>query len=335
MTALLTFAFAALVALLATARYRAYAVTRRLVDVPGQRSSHQHPTPTAGGVGIASGVLVTTIACHLWVGLATQWLLLLALGAACAMLGHIDDRRNLAVWIRLLVELALAAVLVGVGGIPSLFGWPAPLLLLCICVGVVGLTNVFNFMDGIDGLAALQGCYLALSAIALVLFTHQSAEGVLPLAAIAGACFGFLRWNWSPAHIFMGDTGSLMLGFLMAGAALFSIQQDERTFPAWLILWAAFLVDTCVTLVHRAWRGEPLYRSHREHLYQRLEQRWGSHARVVVVYLLINICWLFPLALLAIQWPGRSGWVVIFAYTPLVGFHLMELRRARDAYRSS
>ncbi len=181
--------------------------------------------------------------------------------------------------------------------------------------------NLFNFMDGIDGIAASEAIFLLLGA-ALLTWLAEPAIVEHPLfwwmIGLAAACLGFLVLNWPPAKIFMGDAGSTYLGLMTAFFAFASLSGGWLTLPQWLILPAAFVADSLVTLFRRAARGEAIWRAHRSHAYQALQRRWNSHLKVTLLYLAVGVLFLLPLAWLAGAYP-QWGWAAVFvAYAALI-----------------
>ena len=266
-----------------------------LLDIPNVRSSHSTPIPRSGGLSfVLLGPVLTTVAAR-WSGIDLPpgtWVLLLgALPIAVASL--VDDCRPLPAHIRfsahfmgaliLLADGRMLRELVFPGAAVWSLGWlSAPLTLLWI----VGLTNAFNFMDGIDGLAAGQAV-IAATTVAWLAQVRAANGTALAMAVLAGAVLGFLLHNWPPARIFMGDVGSACLGFTFAGWAVLSGATHTSPLPflAWVVVLAPFLFDTSVTLVGRIIRGQRWYEAHREHFYQRLIRQGWSHLAVTSLYL--------------------------------------------------
>lgn len=274
---------------------RRFAVARALLDVPSGRSSHTTPTPRGGGVAIAAVVLAGVLGAALagWL----RWKVAVALlpsGAAMACLGWLDDRRSLSVVPRLFVHLIAASwVVYWFGpvralsiGIASLdLGWLATPLSI---VGVVWLVNLFNFMDGIDGLASVEALMVGLAAALFSWHLGNFEVGWLA-ALIAAASAGFLPWNWMPARIFMGDAGSIFLGFMLASLALLADGRGALPAIAWIVLLGAFVGDATLTLTRRVVRHERLAEAHRMHAYQRAVQSGWSHARVSAAVMILNV----------------------------------------------
>jgi Fuc2NAc and GlcNAc transferase len=289
-TAVATFAGVALV--------RREALRRGMLDRPTARSSHSVPTPRGAGVA----VVLVLIAALAWAGVAGSWppRLWLALTAVVviAVTGFLDDRYSLPVAPRLALHLiaglgfALFALQAAPGTLPALV-WIA-----IWCVWAVSCVNVVNFMDGIDGLIGLQAA--TFGAYMLLVAPSHSFAWVFGLA-LAGTALGFLVWNWAPAKIFLGDSGSGALGLLFAvGGVLLVLEARVPLWLVWLPLYPIFL-DAAATLASRWLRGERLTEAHREHLYQRLALRWG-HAPVALLYAAVAAVGALAVAAQA-RWP--------------------------------
>jgi Fuc2NAc and GlcNAc transferase len=172
---------------------------------------------------------------------------------------------------------------------------PAPVANVAAILGVAWLTNLYNFMDGTDAIAAVEG--ISAAAFAAVLFMLGGAPiPALICTVLAAACAGFLPWNWSPAKIFMGDVGSCVIGVTFGVLALAGAQGGQLPFAASFILLALFVTDATLTLLRRVIAGEKWYSPHRSHAYQLLVRSGMSHRRLAVSVLLLNCLLLGPLA---------------------------------------
>jgi Fuc2NAc and GlcNAc transferase len=322
---IVTLSIAALVAWSLTGWLAATAVRRGMLDRPNERSSHSVPTPRGGGLAIvvAIGLLASGLVA---VGVLSAWAFVALLPPffALAAVGWADDRGGVAPQRRLAVHLASAGWCLGwcaantpwASALPPA-SWPGVLVLLTLALTLGWAINLFNFMDGIDGIAGAQGVFIGLGG-ALLLLIEGGESAALLMLVVAGACAGFLAWNWSPARIFMGDVGSGALGFLLAATPLVAIDDLRTDIWPWLILWGSFLVDASVTLVRRGLRGQALHQAHRTHAYQWLSRRWQSHRAVSLAYLAINVAWLAPWAVLAAARPSQAPVAAIVALGPLV-----------------
>ena len=180
-------------------------------------------------------------------------------------------------------------------------------------------------MDGIDGLAATQAIFMLLAAGGLSLYQHpdiyQNTLWLWMLYLVAAIC-GFLILNWSPATLFMGDVGSTFLAFMLIFFALISVYLNWLNYAVWIILAALFISDASVTLIRRILSRQAWTEAHRSHAYQHLTHQWRSHRHphqtVTLLYLLINLVWLLPLAYLASQQPQYQWNYVLLAYLPIV-----------------
>lgn len=260
--------------------------SKGIVDVPNIRSSHSTPTPRGGGVAIVAGALVgMAVQAWLWRAPTPGALFWIGLGGIIAT-GFADDRLDLPAAARLLLQCLFAAVVLRGGLVLTRLPAPEPFdIPLGAAAGwavtllwVVGVTNIYNFLDGIDGYAAVQGM---IACLALVLMLMSSAVAPL-LAAFAGACAGFLVYNWHPAKIFMGDTGSTTLGFLVAVSPLHAGAETRHTavLMGAMTVWF-FVSDGAYTLLRRAFRGERFWQPHRTHLYQLWTAAGFRHDQVV------------------------------------------------------
>ena len=274
-------------------------MAQELLDIPNDRSSHTVPTPRGGGLAIVMVLLLSGVG-SLFLPQAPIYVLscLLLATLAFSVLGWQDDKHDLAVSVRFLIQLLIAAFASGwliwaiAPGLTISFAQVAVLLLSTIWI--VWMANLYNFMDGIDGISAVES--LILGATTSYWFAVSGAPSMAIICiAVAGASVGFMRWNWSPAKIFMGDVGSLALGAFFAIIAIIGTTSLNIPFLAFLILYAVYLADTGVTLLHRVIKREKWWQAHRSHFYQRAVQTGFSHAQVSLSVMLLN----FILALLA------------------------------------
>lgn len=335
MTVLLVTTLCALLTWALTAAVRVYALSRSMLDIPNARSSHSVPTPRGGGVAIVVSFLVglvTLVVLGAGVPLAVFWALLGA-GGGIAVLGFLDDHGHIAARWRLLGHfLAALLALYLLNGLPalSLFGLTLDFGLFGYILAafyLVWLLNLYNFMDGIDGIASIEAVCVCLGG-AICFWLVEGGSGLntaflspglyLPIL-LAAAVLGFLLWNFPPAKIFMGDAGSGFLGIALGILSLQAAWLDASLFWCWLILLGVFIVDASVTLFRRLMRGDKVYEAHRSHAYQFASRRYGRHLPVTTAVLLINLLWLLPVAICvaAKVVDGVSG--LLIAYIPLIG----------------
>lgn len=299
----------ALVAVLSAGVIR-YGPRFGLLDTPVARSAHVAPKPLGGGAALAAPYFL----CVIWfvASAAISESALAYLGCLfIVVLGFSDDRWQLSSKVRLPVQFIVSVAAVRAIGVDSVdFGFSSlsePLTLSLLAVlSLVWLCNLTNFMDGIDGIAASQLLVTSLSCVVLLVGLDAAAgesgehDVVLTLSVVlAASAAGFLLWNWSPASLFMGDAGSGFIGFALGLLALESLVTQRMSVWSWVLLLGVFIADTAMTLLVRIIRGERWYEGHSQHAYQILSRRLNSHPRVVGGVILINICWLLPLAWVA------------------------------------
>ena len=317
--------FVVLTLLLSTALCGGYlwlARRRGILDRPNERSSHQRPTPHGGGLPLLLAFYTGCLLAAWQAGVTDRgYALILVTSMGLLAVGVLDDLRGLSVRLRFGLY-ALGCLLVAAGLlIPALSEVPLAGVLVVVAATALALLwalNLYNFMDGIDGLAASQCLLACVGAALLGAWSAASAGYVLVLLLLAAAQGGFLVWNWPPARLFMGDAGSVPTGFLLAALALLGALRGELPLACWLILLAPFVIDASWTLVWRVLTGQPFLRPHRLHAYQRLSRHWGGHRPVVLLLYALVIAWLLPLAALAVQWPHSQLLLVILAYFPLL-----------------
>lgn len=314
-----------LLSLVLTGALRRYALSRNIMDIPNARSSHSVATPRGGGVAIVLAFLL----CLPVLGYANLVPLQVLIGLGCAatliaIIGFMDDHGHIAARWRLLGHFCAAAwALFWLGGLPPLqlmgvsidFGWVGHIL---AAFYLVWMLNLYNFMDGIDGIASVEAISVCLGATLLYVMLGDIDAALVPLL-LGVACCGFLFWNFPPAKIFMGDAGSGFLGIALGVMSLQAAWVAPHLLWCWLILLGVFIVDATWTLIRRLLRGDKVYEAHRSHGYQFASRQAGRHLPITLAVALINIVWLLPIALW-VGLGGIDGFVgLILAYLPLVG----------------
>ncbi|WP_124422880.1 MraY family glycosyltransferase [Pseudomonas orientalis] len=325
----------AFVSFVMTAVLRRYALSRSIIDIPNARSSHSIPTPRGGGVAIVLAFLAVLPLVG-WLDLVS-WPSLVAAGGAgvvIAVLGFMDDHGHIAARWRLAGHFAAAAwALFWINGLAPLnmFGWTLDLGLVgnvLAAVYIVWMLNLYNFMDGIDGIASVEAICACLGACLLYVLSGYPQMIWLPLL-LAAAVGAFLVWNFPPAKIFMGDAGSGFLGITLAFFSLQAAWIKADFFWAWLILLGVFVVDATCTLVRRLVRGDKVYEAHRSHAYQFASRKYGKHLPVTMAVAAINVFWLLPIAAGVVLSGWDGTWALVVAYLPLIAlaikFHAGEL----------
>ncbi|HUI34964.1 MAG TPA: glycosyltransferase family 4 protein [Stellaceae bacterium] len=276
---------------------------REMLDVPNERSSHTVPVPRGGGIAVVGTIVIGwagLTAAHL---LGTRYLVVPAAAAGLALVSWIDDRRGLSPAPRLLAQIVAVAVTMAALPGGALFqGWLPPALdAIATALLWVWFINLFNFMDGIDGIAGSEAVAIGLGLMLVASSGRMLDLGIaFPAGVVVLAALGFLVWNWAPAKIILGDVGSIPLGFLL-GFLLRNLALQGR-WKAALILPLYFLADATLTLLRRLARGERVWRPHREHFYQRAVQRGLSHDAVVLRVVAADV------VLIGCAWAAENGW---------------------------
>ncbi len=291
-----------IISIMLTGLVRKYALSRSIIDIPNERSSHTVPTPRGGGLAIVTLLLMAIGYCYFSGKSSLEFMLALGGGTLIvAIVGWIDDHKHIPAAIRATVY-ALAAIwaITWINREFPLYndtyGFPFGLLgCLFIVIGIVWLTNLFNFMDGTDALAGMESI-CACSAACFLFYLEGQFGMMLISAVIIASCCGFIFWNWPPAKIFMGDVGSCSLGFCFGILAVLSELTNSIPMTIWFILLAVFICDATFTLLMRIVRREKWYKAHKTHAYQRLVLCGMSHKKLVSLVSVINILILWPLA---------------------------------------
>lgn len=307
----------------------------QILDYPNERSLHRQPVPRTGGVAIVIAVLVSGfLATRLAIADARfTWLAAAAVGVGGV--AFIDDRFGVSPLARLIVHIGAAVLLVAAGytlgvlSLPGLGFEMHPVASISVSLlFVIWMTNLYNFMDGMDGFAAGMAT-IGFASFAWLGVQSQEPAFVAVSAVIAAAALGFLLFNFPPASIFMGDTGSSTLGLLAAGMSLWGMA--EGIFELWvpLLLFSPFIVDATVTLLRRIYRREKFWQAHKTHYYQRIVQAGWTHRRTVLwEYVLMVACSVS--VVFARRAAATTQWCVVLAW---VGIYLLLALfvRAREA----
>ena len=311
---------------LGTPYVRSRLLAKGVLDQPNERSSHAIPTPRGGGIAVVVGLV-----------LAGGWLVLrdaapigaLYMIVAILILGGVswrDDVKNLSARVRLGAQVIIVASIITIepdlmhDAIPFLPGW------LAIPVGALAwlwFINLFNFMDGIDGISGVEAVSIAGGVAVLCMIGQVPLDLFGPALIIGAAALGFLGWNWHPARIFLGDVGSVPLGFAL-GWLLFELARTGH-WPAALILPGYYIADATITLGRRLMRGEKVWEAHKSHFYQRAHQRGLSHDQIStrVLYANMGLIGFAVFAALGHPLPAAAGAVILIG---ALLWHFSEVR---------
>lgn len=303
---------------------RAYALKKNIIDNPNERSSHSVPTPRGGGVAVVcSYLLALTVLIYSQQLSVHIGLTLMAAGFVIALLGFLDDHGHINSMLRLAIHFLVAiGVVMSLGGFSEVtafnglqLGFIANIIAVLF---LVWLLNLYNFMDGINGIASVEAITTTVSMAILYAVLNTSLNSDI-LWLLAACIFGFLLWNFPKAKIFMGDACSGFLGLTLGILALIALKENLALFCAWIICLGVFVVDATYTLIKRVLSGYKMYDAHRSHSYQILSRKWGSHTPVTLAVAAINLLWLLPLAYYTVTQPlAYPEFMVLVAYLPLI-----------------
>ncbi|MEP6755033.1 MAG: glycosyltransferase family 4 protein [Chthonomonadales bacterium] len=310
---------------------RLYAM-KRLMDVANERSMHKSPTPRGGGGAIVLATI--TASCIAWkLGWMAQPLALSITvgGLMVAGIGWMDDHGHVSSGLRAAIHFGASIFALWQ------FGWlheidfgfyRAPLGIFSNVIALVIMVwfvNMYNFMDGIDGLAGSEAVFVGIGGGALLWMGGNSSMGIAAFI-IGAASLGFLAWNWPPAKIFMGDVGSGFLGLMFAILLVGTASEGKISFWLWFILIGVFLTDTSYTLIKRIRTGQKATEPHSTHTFQKASKSVGSHLPVTLSAICINMLWLAPIATICYYLPRLSVGLTFLAALPL--FFLARKYRA-------
>ena len=249
-----------------------------VLDQPNSRSLHIKPVPRSGGIGLLLGVVLTwslfslTVPTAIWLGIA----LLMTIS-------FVDDLKSTSVWSRLLVQ-GIVATVFSVNFLSNHLEWP---LIVCAAVMIIWMSNLYNFMDGSDGLAGGM-TLIGFGSYGWFSYVDGSIQFAIINFIVAAAALAFLLHNFHPARIFLGDSGSVPLGFLAATFGLIGWAEGIWTIWFPLLVFSPFIMDATVTLIKRLLHGKQIWQAHREHYYQHLVQSgWGHRNTALLGYILM------------------------------------------------
>jgi Fuc2NAc and GlcNAc transferase len=315
----------AILSFLLTGLATQYSRRRGLIDLPGDRTSHAIATPRGGGAGLIAALLIATAIKYLISDHLDFWIFCTLPGAlALSWVGWWDDHRSLSVKFRFAVQLVVSIYLIWCATDVALLG--GGLWMLAAVVFLLWTTNLYNFMDGSNGMAGLQGVFVAV-VLAGLFHAADNSQAVLICLMVGAACLGFLPWNLGRARVFMGDVASGSLGFIFAALLIYGVTSQAFGFSVALLVMLVFVTDSSLTLLMRVINGERWYTAHKQHLYQRLIAHGWSHGSVLLFYQALNLVLVTPAIVIAIINPA-TAWIVVLAVAMLfgIGWYLLIRR---------
>lgn len=308
--------------LFATMQYRKFAINNKILANLNFRTLHEKPTPRGGGIVFSLVFIFCVLFLYLMNVVNFELMLVFAIGAGmAAIIGYIDDLRGIDSIMKLFLQLLLALWILYIfnGGplnmIEWLNGWPSWVISSFL---LVWLINVYNFIDGIDGLAITGAMLILLTLLLTFVISNQSSVLVTLFLVLLTSCFGFLFFNWPKASIFMGDSGSIFLGYCFGAFIIYSLMMDEISFLTWLVVFGYYLGDTTTTTLIRIVLVKKWYSTHRSHAYQNLARILNNHSIVTIGVIIYHVLWLLPLAVWTVLKPDFAIIAVILAFLPSI-----------------
>jgi len=297
-----------------------------IYDTPNNRSSHESTTPRAGGIVILVVMLLISLILLLYF---TSYLLIGFFWLFCiviaGIIGFYDDVHNLSAKVRMLLYSSLVIFFLilfpeklQISALPFSI-LPKVLQIIFMFLFLLWVLNLYNFMDGINGIAGGQLISIGIP-LFVIAFVAKDYFVSLALMIFIIPTFGFLTRNWkSRANVFLGDVGSVMIGFFIGTLGLIGETHGSISLPTWLILMGVFVVDSTFTLIRRVVSGQNPFKPHKSHAYQLAQQKYGSHLIISASVVLINLVWLFPIAAVNVYVHPLPEWtMLIIAWFPLV-----------------
>jgi Fuc2NAc and GlcNAc transferase len=305
-----------------TGIYRIIALKKNILDIPISRSMHVLPTPRGGGIGFVITIVICTILYSKKYIISSNFLnVILQTCLGVSILGLIDDKYNLSAKLRLIIQFLLGGLI--------LLNYPFVIfqytdylifqimIVMLFIFSYLWVVNLYNFMDGINGLATLEAISVCLCMLInyYLIDYYQDFNFIL---IVIFSLMGFLIWNFPKAKIFMGDAGSYFLGSIIFILSIVSLNKNVTFFFSWIIIFAVFFVDATSTLIRRLLNKENLFQAHKKHIYQIVSMKYNSHVKASLSIILINFLWLFPISYLVMSNKINVVYGLILAYFPLL-----------------
>ena len=300
--------------------YRRVAISRDIVANPNFRNLHASPLPVGGGI-VFSFVFVFSLFFIWWLNQISDdlfWVLAVG-GGSAALFGFLDDLKDIRASSKLVAQFFLSGwLLFWLGGGPLLsIDWiPVLVAIPVTALFLVWMVNAYNFMDGIDGMAVSSTVFVSGAITLVMLLNNSKSEFIIVPILLLTTTSTFLVFNWPPASIFMGDSGSAFLGYIFGALILVTAMSGDISIWTWLIVFGYYFADTTVTQIMRLILVKKWYLAHRSHAYQNLARITGSHLKVTGGVALYNVVWILPLTLWSVMKPEMALFAVIFAVIP-------------------
>lgn len=319
---LLLMALVLLAGYLGTQFYLSIAIQKGILANPNYRTLHQRPVPRGGGIVFSMIFVLGSVILGFFHLISIELVLALGLGGgAAALFGFIDDVVDIRASIKLFIQGCLAAwVLFCFGGGPlATIGWiPVWVSLIVSWALLIWMINLYNFMDGVDGMAISGAIFISMTLMLGLVITGGPVSLSLLFALLAMSCVGFLLLNWPPARVFMGDSGSVFLGYCFGALIINTTMNGDISIWTWLIAMGYFIGDTTTTMVLRLMIVKKWYHAHRSHAYQNLARIWDDHRKVTGSVLFYHLAWLLPLSIWSSLTPIFAPLAAVLALAPAI-----------------
>ena len=300
--------------------YRSFAIKNSINAIPNNRTLHFKSVPSGGGVVFSSLFVSIVVLLEILQIISLDILMVIGIGGLISILfGLADDIFDISAPIKFFIQSILAGwsifwldggALAEVAWIPLWISWLVSWFML------VWMINLYNFIDGVDGMAASGAVFIPITFIVVLLLKGESSDLVVLLSLLGISSLGFLIYNWPPASIFMGDSGSVFLGYLFGSLIIKTTMSGDVSISSWIIVFAYFLSDTVVTQILRIILVKKWWHAHRSHAYQNLARITGSHLKVTGGVTMYNLIWIFPLTIWSSLVPELSLIAVLLALIP-------------------
>jgi len=302
--------------------YKKIAISYDFVANPNFRNLHSKPLPVGGGIVFSFAIVFSLFFIWLFNKITDDlfWIFTVG-GGSAALFGFFDDLKDIRASVKFVVQLLLCGwMLFWLGGGPLLTIDRMPFLVAIpvTIVFLVWVINACNFMDGIDGMAVSNTVFVSGTIISVMLLINSNSEILIVLVLLLTTTSIFMVFNWPPASIFMGDSGSIFIGYTFGALILLTLKSEEINIWTWIIVFGYFLGDTTVTQIMRFILVKKWYLPHRSHAYQNLARISGSHLRVTGSVVMYNVIWILPLTILSVMKPEMELIAVALAIIPCV-----------------
>jgi len=308
--------------LIFTYLFRFVAISKGVLAKPNFRTLHEYPTPSGGGFAFSLVFVVSVVSLGGNDYISSKSVVVFGVGGGlAAFFGFVDDLVDIRAKVKLMIQCALVVWVLSVfdgGPLAILESVPIWLAWIVSSFLLLWLINLYNFVDGIDGMAASGAVFISITLLISLVQSGSSSDLPVLLSLLAASSMAFLFFNWPPASVFMGDSGSVFLGYIFGALIVYSVSIGEVSFWTWLVVFGYFLGDTTTTTTIRVLRVKKWYGAHRSHAYQNLARIWGSHLKVTGGVLIYHLFWLLPLAIWSAQSPGGEPVAAVLALLPSV-----------------